>query len=90
MLKFEGQDAGAPYHILEFDRATLERLFADAGLEIVRVEASVPLPAEVFKAPRPTWRTRLLRFAFRAVDRGMRMGWLPGARLRFVGRRLPR
>lgn len=89
LLKFEGEDAGAPYHILEFDRGTLARLFREAGLELVRVEASVPLPAELFKAARPTLRTRLLRWAFASVDRGMRAGLLPGARLRFVGRRPP-
>lgn len=87
LLKFEGADAGAPYHVLEFDRLTLTRLLVEAGLEIVRVEASVPLPAELFKAVRPTVRTRVLRAAFSCVDRGMRLGLLPGARLRFVARR---
>ncbi|MDZ4774773.1 MAG: methyltransferase domain-containing protein [Planctomycetota bacterium] len=87
LLKFEGDDAGAPYHILEFDRATLTRLVREAGFEIVKTENSVPLPAELFKDPRPTLRKRFLRVAFRSLDRLMRMGLVPGARVRIVARR---
>lgn len=87
LLKFDGEDAGAPYHILEFDRGTLTRLVREAGFEIVKTENSVPLPAELFKDPRPTLRKRVLRFAFRWVDRMMRMGVVPGARVRVVARR---
>lgn len=87
LLKFEGADAGLPYHVIEFDRKTLARLVRAAGFEIVRSEGSVPLPSEVFKDPRPGLRKRLLRVAFRTLDRGMRWGVLPPARVRIVARR---
>lgn len=80
ILKLEG-DAGHPYHVLEFDRRTLRRLVGRAGLELVDLEGSVPLPAAVFKRER-TARTLLLRAAFRALDAGMRARLLPPARLR--------
>ena len=87
LLKFEGQDAGAPYHILEFDRATLTRLLDEAGFEIVKTESSVPLPSDLFKDPAPTLRKRVLRAVFATLDRLMRARILPGARLRVVARR---
>jgi SAM-dependent methyltransferase len=87
LLKFDGEDAGLPYHILEFDRKTIERLVKAAGFEIEKVERSVPLPAHLFKAARPDLKTRLLRGAFRTLDTLMRAGLLPGARVRIVARR---
>src|SRR5579862_2643535 len=42
LLKFDQDDAGAPYHILEFDRATLSRLVRRAGFDIIAVEGSLP------------------------------------------------
>lgn len=89
LLKFEDDDergGGYPYHILEFDRATLTRLLREAGFETVRVEASVPLPAHVFKAERPSLGIALQRLAFRTLDGAMRAGLAPGARLRVVAR----
>ena len=80
------QDAGRPYHVLEFDRATLTRLLRETGYEVVSVQGSVPLPAEVFKG-RLTPRTALLRSAFRGMDAGMRARLLPPARLRVLARR---
>ncbi|MCC6405750.1 MAG: class I SAM-dependent methyltransferase [Planctomycetes bacterium] len=77
---------GYPYHILEFDRATLTALVKRAGFEVERVEGSVPLPAEVFKAKRTTPRVLVLRAIFRTLDFGMRVGVLPGARLTLVAR----
>lgn len=84
ILKLEG-DAGHPYHVLEFDRRTLRRLLARAGLAVVTLEGSVPLPAAVFKRER-TPRTVLLRAIFRALDAGMRARLLPPARLRALAR----
>jgi SAM-dependent methyltransferase len=77
---------GYPYHILEFDRATLVDLVKRAGFRIERVEGSVPLPAEVFKAKSTTLRVLFLRAVFRTLDFGMRLGVLPGARLTLVAR----
>ncbi|MCK6447540.1 MAG: class I SAM-dependent methyltransferase [Planctomycetes bacterium] len=77
---------GYPYHILEFDRPTLTALVERAGLKVERVEGSVPLPAEVFKARSTTLRVFLLRTIFKTLDLGMRLGVLPGARLTLVAR----
>ena len=79
------QDAGAPYHVLEFDRGTLVRLLRETGFEIVKVEGSVPLPAEVFKGAL-TPRTLLLRTIFRSLDFLMRARLAPPARLRILAR----
>jgi SAM-dependent methyltransferase len=79
--------SGSPYHILEFDRATLAKLVRRAGFEIVRVEGSVPFPGHLFRDPRPSAKVRLLRGVFRSLDGAMRMGILPGARIRLVARR---
>lgn len=88
ILKLDPEkDSGHPYHILEFDRATLTRLVRAAGFEVVSVEGSVPLPAHLFKVARPDVKTRLLRGVFRALDTGMRWRVLPAARLRFLLRR---
>lgn len=87
LLKFAGDDAGYPYHVLEFDRRTLTRLVREAGFDIVKTESSVPLPAHLFKARSPTVRTRCLRATFALLDRCMRAGVLPGVRLRIVARR---
>jgi SAM-dependent methyltransferase len=87
LLKFDGEDAGLPYHILEFDRETLVRLMKGAGYEIEKVERSVPLPAHLFKAQKPDLKTRALRGAFRTLDTLMRARLLPGARVRIVARR---
>lgn len=88
ILKLDPErDSGHPYHILEFDRATLARLAREAGFDSVSVEGSVPLPAHLFKAARTDARTRLLRAVFRVLDRGMRWRLLPAARLRFLLRR---
>ncbi|MBI5365342.1 MAG: class I SAM-dependent methyltransferase [Planctomycetes bacterium] len=81
------RDSGHPYHILEFDRATLSRLVRAAGFEIVTVAGSVPLPAHLFKVARRDVKTRLLRGVFRMLDFGMRRRLLPAARLRFLLRR---
>jgi SAM-dependent methyltransferase len=78
--------AGPPYHVLEFDRRTLLRLLRESGFEIVSVQGSVPLPAEVFKGPR-TPRTILLAAVFRALDGLMRARLLPPARLRVLAQR---
>ncbi|MBK7877430.1 MAG: class I SAM-dependent methyltransferase [Planctomycetes bacterium] len=88
ILKLDpAKDSGHPYHILEFDRATLTRLVRAAGFEVVSVEGSVPLPAHLFKVARPDLKTRVLRGVFRALDAGMRWRVLPAARLRFLLRR---
>lgn len=88
LLKMDpDSDGGYPYHILEFDHATLTRLLKRAGFETVSVERSVPRPAHLFKVERPNLRERLLRFVFVALDGAMHMGLLPGARLRVVARR---
>jgi len=79
--------SGNPYHILEFDRRTLVALVRRSGFEIVRVEASVPLPAHLFRATDPGVRVRALRAAFLALDALMRRGILPGARLRLIASR---
>jgi SAM-dependent methyltransferase len=82
-------DGGPPYHLYEFDRRTLLRLVERADLEVVSKEGSVPLPAHLFKNPRPSLNERVLRMAFSVGDRAMRMGLVPGARLRVVARRRP-
>ena len=88
ILKFDPEyDGGYPYHILEFDRAALATLVRRAGFEIVSVEASLPLPAHLFKVERPTLRVRALRAVFRTMDFLMRRGLIPGARLRMLARR---
>ncbi|HEV8114521.1 MAG TPA: methyltransferase domain-containing protein [Planctomycetota bacterium] len=79
--------SGNPYHILEFDRRTLVALVRRSGFEIVRVEASVPLPAHLFRSKDPALRVRALRAAFLALDALMRRGILPGARLRLLASR---
>ncbi len=87
LLKFDGEDAGYPYHILEFDRRTLTRLLEEAGFEIQKSEGSVPLPAHLFKDQTPGLRKRVLRAAFTTLDRLMRWRLLPGVRLRIIARR---
>lgn len=87
ILKLDDADAGHPYHILEFDRATLARLVREAGFEIVATERSVPLPAHLFKTARPNVKTRILRATFSSLDALMRAGLLPGARVRILARR---
>ncbi len=82
----EKSDGGYPYHILEFDRPTLERLVRDAGFEIVAVQRSVPYPATLFKNTAPTLVQRAIRGVFRGLNLGMRMGVLPGARVRLLAR----
>jgi SAM-dependent methyltransferase len=79
--------SGRPYHILEFDRRTLEELVRRSGFEVVRVERSVPLPAHLFRVERPGLKVRVLRAVFLSLDRLMRLGILPGARLRLLARR---
>lgn len=81
--------SGSPYHILEFDKATLATLVRRAGFEIVAVEGSVPFPGHLFRDRRPSVNVRLLRGVFRTLDRAMRLGVLPGARIRLVARRAP-
>ncbi len=80
-------DGGPPYHILEFDERALVRLVESAGYSVESVQGSVPFPAHIFKVARPNVRTRILRAAFRTMDSLMRVGFLPGARLRLVARR---
>ena len=88
LLKFDEQgDNGLPYHLLEFDRPALERLVRQAGFHVVRVERSVPLPAQLFKKSSPDARTRLLRTVFLGLDAGMRGGLLPGARVWLLARK---
>lgn len=82
----EDHDGGYPYHILEFDRRTLVRLVRAAGGEIVSVTRSVPFPAPLFKKTDPSLVERLLRGVFRTLDLGMRIGLLPGARVRLLAR----
>lgn len=90
LLKFDGSDNGYPYHILEFDLRALRTLAGRAGFAVERVERSVPLPAHLFKNASPTLSQRLQRAIFRALDGGMRMGVLPGARVRLTLRPAPR
>ncbi len=87
LLKFDGADSGYPYHILEFDLCALRTLAERAGFRVEKAERSVPLPAHLFKNPRPTLAQRLQRGVFRTLDGLMRVGLLPGARLRVVLRR---
>jgi SAM-dependent methyltransferase len=81
--------SGNPYHILEFDRATLAQLVGRSGFEIVDVEGSVPFPGHLFRDPRPSLKVRALRGVFRTLDRAMRLRLAPGARIRLVARRAP-
>ena len=87
ILKFDAEDAGYPYHILEFDRATLRVLVEGAGFVIVKDEGSVPLPGHLFRAEKPDVKTRLLRGVFKSMDALMRVRLLPPARVRLVARR---
>lgn len=87
LLKFDGADSGFPYHILEFDLASLRTLAERAGFTVERVERSVPLPAHLFKNATPTLSQRAQRTVFRALDGLMRAGLLPGARVRLTLRR---
>lgn len=91
VLKLEADDTqrGMPYHLLEFNQRLLERIVREAGLDIVRCEGSVPLPAELFKNPQPSWTQRGLAGAFLGLDLGMRVGILPGARLTLLAKRRP-
>ncbi len=75
-----------PYHIIEFDRRTVTDVIRRAGFELARIENSVPLPAELFKAKNPTLRVRVLRSAFRSLDFLMRKGLAPGARVSVIAR----
>jgi hypothetical protein len=76
-----------PYHLLEFDRRSLERIVREAGFDIVRNEGSVPLPAEIFKAQRRTPRLLLLAGVFLGLDLAMRVGLAPGARQTLLAKR---
>lgn len=88
LLKLDPEyDGGHPYHILEFDRTSLTTLLRRAGFEIVRVEASVPYPAHIFKVARTDVRTRVVRAIFRVLNGAMHLGALPGARIRVLARR---
>lgn len=91
MLKLDPESdpkrGGYPYHILEFDRATLGSLIERSGFVVEYLERSLPLPAELFKVERPGPRVRLLRAAFRSLDTLMRAGFVPGARLSILARR---
>jgi len=88
LLKIGEQgDNGLPYHLLEFDARSLERIVRAAGFWIVRGEGSVPLPAHLFKVQRPDLRTRVLRSVFRGLDLGMRAGFLPAARVWLLARK---
>ena len=88
ILKLDPEhDGGFPYHILEFDRRTLELLVREAGFEVRSSLGSVPLPAHLFKAARPSLRERGLRGVFRTLDALMRRSLLPGARLRLLARK---
>ena len=87
ILKLDPEgDPGLPYHLLEFDRATLVRLLRRVGFEVVAVEASLPLPSHLFKTEARGPRVRFLRGVFLALDWLMRRGLLPGARLRVLAR----
>lgn len=87
LLKFDGADAGPPYHVLELDRRTLRRALDAAELRRVDEEGSVPLPAHLFKRPARGLRVALLRTVFRGLDLGMRQGLVPPVRLRVLARR---
>lgn len=91
LLKFDPEadetGGGYPYHILEFDRPTLTKLMREAGFEIQAVEGSVPLPAHLFKATSLSLRDRCLKLAFSTMNGLMKLGILPGARLRVLARR---
>jgi SAM-dependent methyltransferase len=88
LLKLDpSHDGGAPYHILEFDRGTLLRLLGRAGFELVSARGSVPRPAHLFKAATLSPAGHLQRLAFVVLDGLMRLGLLPGARLRVVARK---
>lgn len=89
LLKLDDDhDGGPPYHVLEFDRPTLLHLLRKAGFEIRTAEGSVPLPAHLFKDPRPSVRARFLRGVFRSLDALMRRRLAPPARLRVLARRV--
>jgi SAM-dependent methyltransferase len=88
ILKLDAKGhSGNPYHILEFDRRTLMDLVRRSGFEVVSVEGSVPLPAHLFRVASAGVKDRTLRTTFRALDRLMRWGILPGARIRLLARR---
>lgn len=89
LLKLEEDPSrrGMPYHLLEFDRRSLERIVREAGFDIVRNEGSVPLPAEIFKAQRRTPRLLLLAGVFLGLDLAMRAGLAPGARQTLLAKR---
>ena len=88
LLKMDDDtDGGYPYHILEFDQRTLTRLVRDAGLDVAKVDRSVPYPAHLFRLKSPSPRERLLRTVFRALNLGMRLGIFPGARVRLLAKK---
>lgn len=88
ILKLDQErDAGYPYHVIEFDRSTLTRLLTEVGFEIESSEGSVPFPAHLFKRQDLALHERLLRGIFRLLDRLMRAGWIPGARLRVLAQK---
>lgn len=86
-LEEDPRKRGMPYHLLEFDRRTIERIVREAGLDIVRNEGSVPLPAELFKAEKRSLRESLLAGAFLGLDLAMRAGFAPGARQTLIAKR---
>ena len=88
ILKLPGSGAETtyPYHILEFDRASLRRVVEAAGYEVVDVEGSTPLPGHLFRSQHPSLGERLQLGVFRGLDRLMRAGLVPGARLRLLAR----
>lgn len=83
----EDHDGGYPYHILEFNRPTLQRLVKAAHFETVAMQGSVPYPAHLFKAQRPTLVQRGLRTIFRVANALMGLRLAPPARLRALVRR---
>lgn len=87
LLKFDDSDGGYPYHILEFNRATLINLVKSAGLEIKSVEGSLPRPAHLFKAKGLNATERLWKVIFVLLDHLMGLRLAPPARIRLLAQR---
>jgi hypothetical protein len=88
ILKLDKNDGGLiPYHILEFNRSTLLKLIKGAGLEVISMKGSVPLPAHLFKSSDLSFKEIVLRELFRFADFVMSHDVLPGVRYKLIARR---
>jgi SAM-dependent methyltransferase len=88
ILKLDKDDEKLiPYHILEFNRSTVVELMRRAGLEVISVKGSVPLPAHLFRRSDIGFREKTLREVFRLTDCAMKHNVIPGVRQRVIARK---